>query len=201
MTVITVPSYIGFENCDISILRATVMLRSMLTGKRQVVASAFALWQFQGTIVSLQGVEAAAVRGFLASLRGRANTFRLPIPGVQAPQSAYSGTQGLVDTGGQLGNSIFTKSWTPSTLLLRKGDYFNLGEECKLSTEDVMSDGSGNAILTFEPPIRTSPANNSVVNYTAPYLYLSADDDEVAKWSLEDFNTHNIKLKAVEAFE
>ena len=71
MAVITVPTYIGFDGCKIGLLRATAAHRSPFTGKRQVVTSAFALWQFEGTIVPLQGVDAGAVRSFLTELRGR----------------------------------------------------------------------------------------------------------------------------------
>lgn len=201
MAVITVPDFIGFEGADIALVRATRVLRSPLTGRRQVVKSAYALWQFTGTMVALQGAVAGAVRSFLAELEGRANTFRLPVPGSETPLSGYDGTAGLVNGSGQLGYSVITDGWAPNRMLFRKGDYFNIGDELKLSSVDVTSDGSGNATLVFQPPMRRAPANNAAITYLNPFIYLAAEEDDVAKWGLKDYNTHTVKITCTEAVE
>lgn len=201
MTVIAVPEYIGFENCEISLLRATVAHRSPFTGKRQVVTSAFALWQFSGKVVPLQGIPAGKLRSFLVQLKGQANTFRLPVPAAEVPLSAYSGTQGRVNTASGVGTSIATDGWTPNTLIVADGDYFNIGDELKMATADILSNGAGVCTLLFEPPLRTVPADNTIIKLDDPFIYLSASDDEIAKWGLKDYNTHDSNIKAIEAFE
>lgn len=201
MAVIPVPENIGFEECTITLIRATAEHRSPFTGKRQVVLSAFALWQFEGKLVPLQGADAATTRSFLSKLRGRANTFRLPVPAAGVPFSGYQGPEGLVDGSGHTGTSLPTKLWQANQLILREGDYFNVGDELKMATQDVTSDGSGNATITFEPALRASPASNTVIRTSEPFLYLAAQDDEVAKWGLKDYNTHAMSIKALEAFE
>lgn len=201
MSVIAVPEYVGFASCKITLVRSTRELRSAMTGRRQVVVSAYALWQFEGTLVPLQGVEAGEVRAFLSQLRGRANTFRLPIPAAGVPLSNYAGSAGAVLGASQVGSSIITNGWTASALLLRKGDYFNIGDELKVATSGVTANGSGQATIFFEPPIRTSPANGSAIKVLDPFIYLAAQEDDIAQWGLRDYNTHEIKITALEAFE
>lgn len=201
MAVINVPSYIGFDSATLTLMRATQESRSPFTGRRQVVTSPFALWQFDGNIVPLQGAEAGAVRSFLAQLKGRANTFRLFVPGVTTPMSGYNGSTGVVDGSGQQGSSLTTRGWTPNKLLLKAGDYFNIGDELKLASFDILSDGNGKATLYFEPECRTLSTDGQEIWTVNPYLYLAAQEDDIAKWSLKDFNTHNMKITAIEAFQ
>lgn len=201
MAVITVPANIGFDGCKIGLLRATAEHRSPFTGKRQVVTSAFALWQFEGTVVPLQGTDAGAARSFLAELRGRANTFRLPIPAAGVPLSLYAGLQGQVSSAGVLGTSVPTSGWSPNAVVFRRGDYFNIGDELKMATADVTANGSGVATIYFEPSLRAAPAINTIIKFQDPFLYLAAQEDDIASWGLKDFNTHNMMIKATEAFE
>jgi len=201
MAVIPVPSSIGFENCELTLMRATQEGRSPFTGKRQVVTSPFALWYFTGTVVPLQGRDAGKVRSFVSKLKGRANTFRLPVPAAERPMSGYVGSPGAVDGAGQMGQVLATKNWTPSTLILCEGDYFNLGDELKIASQDIMSDPSGKAVLYFEPDLRVAAPNNAPIQLNDPYLYLAAQEDDIAKWGLKDYNTHTVKVSAIEAFE
>lgn len=201
MAVIDVPAGIGFESCKLTLLRATQTLRSPFTGRRQVVTSAFALWQFEGNVVPLQGTDAGEVRAFLVQLKGQANTFRLPIPASDFPLSNYNGTPGVVGASGQFGTSIATVGWTPNRTLFRKGDYFTIEDQLKVATVDINSNSSGNATLFFEPATRGVVAGAAAISYSPPTVYLAAADDEQAAWGLVDYNTHRVSLKAIEVFE
>lgn len=70
-----------------------------------------------------------------------------------------------------------------------------------MATQDIQVDGAGKAVLFFEPALRNSPADNAPIRLSDPFLYLAAQDDEVASWGLKDYNTHSMKIEALEAFE
>ena len=199
MAVITVPASLAFDAVKLTLKRATAELRSPFTGRRQILSHPFAVWEFDGSTIKYDAADAPAIRAFLVALRGRANTFRLPIPGAALPASGYA-SNGLVNGGSQTGTSLVTDGWSNSTLILKAGDYFNIGDELKTCLADVTSNGSGQATITFEPNLRASPADNSVVKVVDPFVYLSLDGDDGASWDVSAPVTHSFKVKGVEAF-
>ena len=102
----------------------------------------------------------------------------------------------------QTGNSIYSTGWDATqTGLLLPGDYIQLeGPELKIVTESVDSDGSGNALITFEPPLRVGPNNESTIetsNCVAPML-LSQDE---SRWSVDNAGLlANINITCIEGF-
>lgn len=85
---------------------------------------------------------------------------------------------------GPRGNTITTVGWnTSQTGLLLPGDYIELeGNELKVVTSSVDSDVSGNATITFDPPIRNEPGNGtSVLRSDCRALMVLNDDENV--WS------------------
>lgn len=198
MAVITAPTILSWEAAKLTLKRATAELRSPFTGKRQVIAHPYAVWMFEGTMIRYDGVNAGVMRSFLAKMRGRANTVRMPVPGVTGPLSGIT-NNGQVNGTGQSGGSLATYGWGASKLVMREGDYFNIGDELKMCSADVSSNGSGQCTITFEPNLRASPADNTVVNVLAPYVYLSLEGDDGASWDLSAPVIHSFKLKGVEA--
>lgn len=49
-----------------------------------------------------------------------------------------------------------SRGWTPSTLVLNKGDWIQIGDELKRITADVWSDLAGAARLEIAPLLRAS---------------------------------------------
>lgn len=202
MAVITLPSKVYFEQVDkLQLLRSSVSLRSKYTGKRQVVTFPFALWVFEGTLVSMQGVDAAEWRSFLVELEGPKNTFRLPVPGHPGPLTGYSGPQGITSAlAAARAKSITTSGWTANAALLKRGDYFTVNDELKVCTAQVSANGAGAATISFEPGLRKPLAAAQTVKVYDPHIYLAAQRDDAAEWSLEHPVQHSIKLTAIEAF-
>lgn len=200
MALIPVPTNLEkmFETATIKLVRGGVSMRSRYTGKRQAVGFAFALWAFEGRLMKLDPKEAGPVRSFLTQLQGQVNTFQLPVPGTDTPLSGYSGPAGLVNGANQTGTSVATDGWSPNTLILKQGDYFNLGTELKMVKADVTTNGSGVATITFEPALSAAPADNSVVKYQWPTVTLCCDEDDAASWDLTHPVLHDIKIKATE---
>lgn len=202
MAVISLPSKVYFNKVDkLQLLRAGVALRSRYTGKRQTVNFPFAMWIFQGTLIPMDGVDAGEWRAFLLSLEGQKNTFRLPVPGSPKPLSGYTGNA-TVGSGGVAARAKSMQMVAPAnTLILRKGDYFNVGDELKMSDSNVSTNGSGIATVSFQPAMRRAFVAGTAVTIQNPFIYLAADDNDSASWSLDRPVKHGIKLTCAEAIE
>lgn len=201
--IIPVPAELTFETAKVTLSRATFAMRSKYTGKRQVAVLPYALWLFEGKVPKMAQHEpgTGAIRGFLTDLEGQANKFRLPVPGVTTPLSGYAGSAGYVSGAGQTGRVLVTTGWTPNAVVLKRGDYFNVGDELKVAAGDVVANGSGQAAILFNPPLRSSPANALALGLTNPTVMLSAQTDDVASWDLTSPVIHAFALKAIEAID
>lgn len=200
MATIDVPSKLFFTEIEIWNDRATATLRSPFTGKRQTRKRPYDLWSFSGSLMPLDEMDAGAMRSFLMQLAGQSNQFRLLIPGAKYPLSSYAGPQGFVKGANQSGKSVVTDGWTPGAQILADGDYFNIGFELKVCVGGVSADGNGNAVIHFEPPIRSIPGDNANIWVFAPFVVLSADSDDVARWNVKPPVRHGFKLTATEDF-
>ena len=80
----------------------------------------------------------------------------------------------------QAGAALYTGGWTPNTAgILKAGDYLGVNGELKLLTLDAASDPWGNALLTFEPPLRASPPDGAALSFSQPTaVFRLADDDQ-----------------------
>lgn len=158
----------------------TTLFQSPLSGAVQTVEMPGARWQFRMSYADLEEADAALLQGFLAQLRGQAGRFYLYNLARPTPRGSVPGTP-LVKGASQTGATLATDGWTPSqTGILKVGDFFKIGNELKMVVgADVNSDGAGEATITFEPPIRSSPADNSAVATSSPtaVFKLTSDDN------------------------
>lgn len=199
--VIPLPAGVSFEDAEIGLERADQVMRSGYTGRRQTISWPYALWVFTARTVPEEGLAAGRLRSFLARLKGRVNTFRMPIPGAYSLAN-YTGPVGRVNGAAQGGAALATDGWDNNTLIFRDGDYMTVNDECKLVTADVTTNGSGQALLPIDPPLRRSPADNlQLVMGKDAYILLSAATSDMAKWKLSRPVRHTFNFAAIEAFE
>jgi len=112
-------------------------------------------------------------------------------------------TTSIVLTEVPFGNTIYTSGWTPNiTNVLKIGDYFQLGSELKMITSNINSDGSGNATLEFEPPMRSSSiANGSTIILSNASCLMILSDNQQTKWNSRDtIILSDFSFTCVEAF-
>lgn len=201
-SLITYPSSatITFESYNLKLARKSTSLRSPFTGKRQTVNFPFAVWLFNGKYTVLQNIaDIGAMRAFLTLLEGRANKFRLPVPGYAGPSTGYAGAAGLVNGANQTGKSLVTDGWTGSVPLFKAGDYFTVNDELKVISADVSS-AAGAATLTFEPALRTSPADNLALIVAQPTVLLNLNMDDPG-WDVKSPVLHDIAIDCEECIE
>lgn len=138
---------------------------------------------------------------FGGKLEGMYGRFLMGDPAARTPRGIATGTP-LVDGSSQSGNTLNTKGWTPNvTGILLKGDYFQVGtgssSRLHMLTEDADSDGSGDAVLTLAPALRSSPADDSSVVVNEPKGVFMMIDNAFS-WSVEPGPIYRFSFQAVE---
>lgn len=187
------------------------------TGRRQTLASGRGWWECQITFPPIVGTDNVnAWRAFIAKSRGAANDFQVPVdPTAQAPDisssvvgslslnfttnvyQTFSETP-LVNGSGQTGRTLSTDGWPSSTTVLQAGQFVTINNQLLQLTENVVSNSSGVAVLTFEPPIRVSPANNAPVEYENPYCLMYLVEEPTL--SVEAGYVYSLSLNLRESF-
>lgn len=139
---------------------------------------------------------------FGAKLKGRYGLFLMGDPSAKKPRGVATGNP-EVDGGGQVGNTLLTKGWTPNvTGIFLKGDYLQIGSGANsrlyMNVEDVNSDSSGNAALSLEPELRNSPADGAIiiVQNAKGVFRLTSND---FSWSVEPGPVYRVSFEATEA--
>jgi hypothetical protein len=141
-----------------SLVSNTQTFTSPLSGAIQTVEIPGARWTVSFSLTAMDAADAALWRAFTAKLRGQAGRFYLWNMARPIARGIGTGTP-VVSGAGQSGATLVTSGWTISTTgILKAGDFFSVNGELKLLVADANSDGSGVATLTFEPPLRSSPA-------------------------------------------
>lgn len=138
---------------------------------------------------------------FGLQLEGGFNRFLMGDPSAKTPRGVATGTP-LVNGGSQFGTTLLTDGWTPNvTNILMKGDYIQLGSG--LSTqlykvmESVNSNASGEASLTLNRDLVTSPNDNApiVVNNAKGLFKISSKD---FSWSVSKGRIYRVNFSATE---
>jgi hypothetical protein len=166
------------------------------TGRRQTVASGRGWWECQITLPPIVGTTNVNTwRSFIAKARGRANDFQIPVD--RTAQSASTATP-LVNGASQTGRTLATDGWPVSTTVLVAGQFVTINNQLLQLTENITSNGSGVATLTFEPPIRTSPSDNAAIEYKNPYCLMYFVEEPTL--SVENGYVYSLSLNLRESF-
>jgi len=124
--------------------------------------------------------EFAPIQAFVMKQRSRLENFTVVPPTVKNALGVASGTISV--------NGALTAGTTTATIdgmatstngILKAGDYFRFTGQSKvyMAVEDLNSDGSGEGTLTFEPPLRSSVADNNVLIYDNVDFTVSLTND------------------------
>lgn len=178
----------------------TLDFASPLTGGVQTVGMPGARWFCTLTWAGLTLAHAAALQALQVRLRGRANRLVLPNLSRASIRGVGGGTP-LVNGAGQTGATINVDGLPVSTTgVYLAGDFLGIGGELKMVAADVNSNGSGQAAVTFEPPLRAAPADNSaIVTYqpTAKFILVSPD---VSWQHINPMSVGAFEMQLVEVF-
>ena len=196
MTTITFPSTPRPQSITWRLNMPTQNNVSSWTGKRQVVASGRGWWEATVTLPPVVGTSTFnAWRAFLALARGSANDFQVPVDATA--QYANIGTVST-NAANQVGRSISTNGWPNSTTTLVAGQFVTIQNQLFQLTANVTSDGSGVAVLSVEPPVRTPIPANAAVEYRNPYCLMYLTD--MPSYSVEPGYVYSLTLDLRESF-
>lgn len=157
------------------------------------------------------------LEAFLASLGGMAGRFRLwpharPVSAVGVGASDATLVLDFMNQVYQVDGApavaaaltdykvLPTKYWPASTMVLRAGEYVEVGGELKIVTANVVSDGTGAAAIPVAPPFRKAPPVDAelVLNHPSTTMMLSSDEYSVAVGEARISDT--VVIAAVEAW-
>ncbi len=134
-------------------------------------------WQAELTFASLNRDKGARLHGLLTKLRGPAGRIELWDHAFATPRGNGGGYP-VVDGAGQSGNVLNIRGATPNVTWLKVGDYFQLGNQLHIMTEDASTDASGRCQLEFEAAMRYSPADGAYLNLNKPTATMMLKDDD-----------------------
>lgn len=148
---------------------------SAWTGARQVLASGRGWWECSLSLPPIVGETAVSSwRAFFAKARGAANDFQVKVNSIaQSSSTAIP----LINGGGQTGRQLNTDGWPNSTTVLQAGQFITIGNQLLQLTENITSNGSGQAVVYFEPAIRVAPADNALIEFKNPYALMYFVED------------------------
>ena len=196
MTTITYPSTPRPQSMSWRLVMPSQTNVSDWTGRRQTMSSGRGWWESQITFPPIVGAaNINAWRSFIAKSRGKANDFQVKID--PTAQSSATATP-LVNGASQTGRTLNTDGWPISATVLQAGQYVTINNQLLQLTENVTSNGSGVAVLTFEPPIRVSPADNAAIEYKNPYCLMYLVEEPTL--SVETGYVYSLSLNLRESF-
>lgn len=181
----------------------TMVFESPLNGAVQTTELPGARWVCEITYDTLSKPDRLLMQAFLSQLRGRAGRVYLWDMSHPRPQGIATGSP-LVNVD-QIGATLNTDGWTANqTGIMKAGDLFAVNGELKRIVSDSNSGASGEAALTFEPPLRATAPNNAALTIDKPKFTAMLIDDEqdafTSRTSLYTIQDAGITLRFVEAF-
>ena len=143
--------------------------QSPLTNAVQTASRKGSLWKASLQFNNLSGDDRKVMQAFLVKLNGQQHRFTL-----QDHSHTLRGAGGgnlVVNGASQSGTTLVCDGATASvTNYLRAGDYISFNNELHMVVADANSDASTNVTLSIAPPIRKTPADDTIVDYTIPVL-------------------------------
>lgn len=183
MTTYSIPSGVKIISSRFGLEYNSQVFTSPLSNAQQVLELTGARWTASYTLAVYKANSDAAeeIKSFLMKLRGMANDFNAYDPDYDGARGTVSGAPQVMG-GSQTGNSLICDGFANNSNVFKDGDYFSVNGEFKRITQSITSNGSGEATLVFEPPLRNSPSDNAVITYASPVCRMRLVDSGAAVW-------------------
>ena len=198
---LTFPTVSGIKTQRFSLNRTVAVSASPFTGQEQVFQHEGEIWSTQISFPPMLKDKAAVVLAFLLQLRGRRGTFKIGDQDRKTIQGVATGTI-RVNGASQTGNQVALDGFANSTSnVFKAGDYIQIGSYLYMVTEDVTSNGSGEANVRIEPALRQgieTIADDATVTYTNTTTIMRLDSNETG-WDTDQISKYGITLSASES--
>lgn len=197
------PTDVGFTKSKFSIARAVAVAESPFTGAQQVHEYDRATWKATVTLPPMKRDVAAKWLAFFMKLHGRKGTFLLGDPDCKTAQGNITGSVTLgADIG--IGDYDISLATTANNITdaFKAGDYIQIdtGGSSKLHmiVEDADTNGTGEATVTVEPPIKVARNLGTTVTYAGAQGLFRMDVSELG-WDADFMSRFGITFSCSEA--
>lgn len=200
LSIPTSPS--NFRTSEWHIVRTVAIASSPFTYKQQVAEYSGSLWQTTVTLPPMLRDEAYAWQVFFMQLHGKSGTFLLGDPDAKTIRGGLNSVIRVNGAHSVGAYSIAIENATASTLILKQGDYIQFGSagtsKLHMVVTDCTSNGSGQATVEIEPPLKTALSDESTVVYENTKAVMRMDDNNLS-WSADHLGLYGITFSCTEA--
>lgn len=154
-----------------------------ISGKRQARTRNTQVWKFKlKTHEAMSRSVWQQLLGFFNYHKGRYSTFTLTLPSSLATPLGAGGGTPLVAGGSQTGSTVTTDGWPNGTVVLKAGDFVQFAGNTKVYgvTQDITSNGSGEATISIDPQLLSSPADNAAITISSIPFTVAFSEDTLA---------------------
>lgn len=198
---LTLPTATGIQTQRFALTRIVGVSQSPFTRQEQVIQHQGEYWSATVQLPPMLKDNASQWLAFLLQLRGRRGTFKLGDQDRKTIQGVATGTI-RVNGASQTGNQVALDGFAISTNnVFKAGDYIQINSYLYMVTEDVNSNGSGEADVKIEPSLRSGLEtinDNDTVIYTNTTTIMRLDSNEVA-WDTDQVSKYGISFACSES--
>ena len=154
-------------------------------------------FKFSATYPPMSRSDFAPVLAFIMKQRSQKETFQIALPDLKNAKGNVSGSV-LVKTAHTAGDTTITVDAMTGTL--KAGDLVKFAGDTKvyMVVADVTADGSNEATLTIEPPLRSAISDNTAVTYDGVEFTVRLTND-LQQFSTDDLDTFKFEVDFIEA--
>ena len=154
-------------------------------------------FKFSATYPPMSRSDFAPVLAFIMKQRSQKETFQIALPDLKNAKGNVSGSV-LVKTAHTAGDTTITVDAMTGTL--KAGDLVKFAGDTKvyMVVADVTADGSNEATLTIEPPLRSAISDNAAVTYDGVEFTVRLTND-LQQFSTDDLDTFKFEVDFIEA--
>ena len=154
-------------------------------------------FKFSATYPPMSRSDFAPVIAFIMKKRSQKETFQISLPDIKNAKGNVSGTV-LVKNAHSAGDTTITVDAMTGTL--KAGDLVKFAGHNKvyMVVSDATADGSNEATLTIEPPLRSAVSDNAVVTYDGIEFTVRLTND-LQQFQTDDLDTFRFEVDFIEA--
>ena len=198
---LTFPTTVGFTKSVLKLVRNVAITTSVFNFSQQTHQFQGEAWSFEGTLAPMKRDNAREYQAFFTQLRGRRGTFTMKDPDNTALLGNASGiirVNGASQTGNQVALDGFGNNVTN---VFKSGDYIGINSYMYFVTEDVSSNGSGEANVKIEPALRSGIEainDNTQISYGSSVQTLWRMDANDFGWDTDRVSLYGFSFSCTE---
>lgn len=197
----TFPSSPAASDIQVQSIEPT-LVSTTISLKRQVRSRGGQRWMLNVSFPPMTRAEFAPIYAFSVKQKGQYETFTYVPPTISTTRGSSGETpvvNGAISAGAVTAN---VDGLTASTSnILRAGDFIKFSDHTKIYmvTDDMSSDGSGDATLNFHPAATEAIPNNATITIASVPFTVSFQDD-VREYGTNYTNLYSYEINLIEVY-